>query len=376
MVKTTHKSIKIFLWVFVFVCCLPLLQFVFTPLKLKGLEGAFVKIEQSELTIQNWNNSSFQNSTTAYLKQETPFRADFVRIKNQLGYWFFDEINTILTLGKENYIFDPNYIKAFDGSDFLPENKRQQKSEALQQSKIILDSLNIPMLFCIAPNKARFYQEYLPKENQKIVSNTNQDFFEKQLKSKGIPLINFDSWFYEIKDTEDYRLIPKYGAHWSTYGAALSGKRIVNKIDELVKGNNTSYTITGVETSSKAKFTDADYLPSLNLIVKWKSPELAYPTLTFKEGKKLNALIITDSFIWNFYDLEIIQNCFSTNSEVWYYNKTVFDVNKNKVGARNKIITPKQIKNRDVILFIMTGPSMTNFGYDFLEQLNKCYAKK
>ena len=149
-----QKSLKAFLIFILFFSFTPLIQLIFEPIKLKGLEGAFVEAEKPVFSYSNWTTSKFQNQVSIYLKQKTPFRADFVRLRNQLNYWLFDEINTIFTLGKDNYIFDPNYIKARTGEDYISNELQHQKIESIKNAKQILDSLEIPIIVLIAPNKA------------------------------------------------------------------------------------------------------------------------------------------------------------------------------------------------------------------------------
>ncbi|PKP43931.1 MAG: hypothetical protein CVT95_11595, partial [Bacteroidetes bacterium HGW-Bacteroidetes-12] len=102
--------LKFYLFFFLLIVFLPLFQFTFKPFKVRGLEGAFALNVMPKLTTSSWINTNFQDSTSTYLTHNTPFRGDLVRLRNQLDYSLFDKINTILTLGKENYLFDPSYI--------------------------------------------------------------------------------------------------------------------------------------------------------------------------------------------------------------------------------------------------------------------------
>lgn len=366
------KGLKIFLLFILLLTFLPIIQYLFEPLKLKDLEGAFVVTEKPVLNKKNWEDATFQEHTLLYLTHYTPFRADFVRLKNQLNYWLFDEINTVLTLGKENYIFDPNYIDARTGKDYLAKDIQIKKKNSLIKVKSILDSLNIPLLVCFAPNKANYYPEFLP-QTKPLSDKRNQLYFESILGELKIPLINFDRLFISKKTSSAHLLMPKYGAHWSIFGAYIAGTILCNTIDSIKHEKNINIILSSIEKSSKIRFTDDDYLASLNLINKWKSPEMEYPQLTFKVIKQPNVLIISDSFFWNFYDLNLVQNCFSNKSEMWYYNKTRYNNLKEKIGSKTEAITLNQIKHRDIIIIISSDPGLKDFGYGFFEQLSSLY---
>lgn len=368
MNSQTDIKKKFFLITFLLICFLPLFQFVFSPFKLRSLQGAYELTIMPKPTYHSIVNMNFQDCTALFLKHQSPFRGDLVRLRNQIDYSFYKRINTILTLGKDNYIFDPFYIKAHKGEDYLSEETREKKINSITKTKFLLDSLNVPLLFCIAPNKANLYKEKLNTE-YKSSTNTNQNYFEQKLTELNFNIINFDSIFNQLKTSEKYPLIPKYGAHWSTYGAFLASQILLEKIETIKNEKYAEVILDSISTSTKAKYSDDDYIPSLNLIEHFPSPTLAYPHLTINSKNKLNVLIISDSFFWNFYDLEIPQNCFTENSEMWYYNKSKFDIYHNEIGKTADNIDIKTIKNRDLIILLSVAPSMVDFGFGFFEQV-------
>jgi hypothetical protein len=358
-----------FLCIFGLLAILPLFQQAFHPFKLAGLQGAFDKGTPPKLNSASWFKGNFQIQADYYLKNNIGFNGELVRLRNQVDYSAFGNINTNLTLGKENYIFDPNYIFAREGTDYLIDSVRIEKAHAIKRVKNVLDSINVPLLFCFAPNKSNYYPEYLPSVSS-ASEKTNQIYFKNLLSENNIPIIDFDSWFIKLKNNSKYPLIPKYGAHWSTYGASIAADSLIKKLSAITNKNIETFSIVKLEPSAKAKFSDDDYLASLNLMKKWESPEMVYPVLKFVNGVKPNVLIISDSFIWNFYDLAIMQNCFSPASSVWYYNKSEFDSGKNNIGPLTGKFRIANLKQRDAIIIIATGPSLKDFGYGFFEQLN------
>lgn len=357
-----------FLILFGILSLLPLIQHAFHPIKLAGLQGAFDKGTPPVLKVSSWLEGDYQQKADYYLKNNTGFNGEMVRLRNQLDYSCFGNINTILTLGKENYIFDPNYITARTGADKLPDYILSSKSSSIIASIKVLRHLNIPLIICFAPNKANFYPEYLPDSTSPSV-NLNQEYFKTLFINENVQVIDLDKWFISLKNLVPYPLIPKYGAHWSTYGATFAGDTLLKVLASIKNTPVASFSYEDILISEKPMFTDDDYLASLNLMIKWKSPAMAYPQLKFKEGAKPDVLIISDSFIWNFFDLQIAQNCFDTASRVWYYNKTSFDNNKNNLGPLLGKIEISDIKNRDAIILIATGASLKDFGFQFFEQL-------
>ncbi len=368
--KMNPKGIKYFLLFFALLAIFPILQDLFHPFKLVGLDGAFTTQEKPVFTLENFRNGKYQETADIYLKDNAPFRADLVRLRNQIDYFAFGNINTILTLGKENYIFDPNYILAREGKDYLPDSILDIHAKELVAGLQVLNQLKVPVLFCFAPNKANFYSEYLPVSSPANPKN-NQSFFDSLLRKNQVQVLDAGHWLGTLKNKSPYPLLPKYGAHWSIYGASLVGDSLLKSLSKMKGKSYPRLNQIGIETGTKARFTDDDYLASLNLIWKWKSPEMAYPRLSYSQGERPNILVVSDSYFWSFYDLELVQNCFAPSSLMWYYNRSVYDMNRIKVSDRDTIITPEDIKHRDAILIVATGPSLKDFAYGFFHQLSK-----
>jgi len=363
-----QQGARAFLIGFTLLALLTLFQQIFHPIKLAGLQGAFDKGEAPEFSTAEWFKGQYQVKADHYLKYNTAFNGELVRLRNQVDYSVFGNINTILTLGKENYIFDPNYIYALNGTDIPDDSTLTEKVHAVNHSIALLDSLHVPLFVFFAPNKASYYQEYLP-EPLTASSKTNRAFFNSILEEHKVPVIEFSEWFLTMKSTTKYPLVPKYGAHWTTYGAYLA---VDSMLEKMYSGRNekfASFALDKIEMSDKALYTDDDYLASLNLMVKWKSPRMAYPKLSFSEGKKPTVLIISDSFIWNLYDLGIIQNCFSEKSQLRYYNKTSYDYLKNNQGPVFNL-SIENLKMCDFVVVISSDPSLKDFGFGFFESLN------
>ena len=128
------------------IACMPFIQHLFSPFKLVGLTGAFEVTEKPVFKVDNFLNGKYQTHTDYYIKDNAPFKGDFVRLRNQLNYFFFNEINTTLTLGKQNYLFDPNYIAANCGTDLLPDSQFVKFEKDLTQSFNLLKKLKLQVL--------------------------------------------------------------------------------------------------------------------------------------------------------------------------------------------------------------------------------------
>lgn len=365
-----NRSIKISLFLFGLIWILIAIQFAFSPFKLVGLRGAFKEPTLPTFNSKSLLDGSFQVEVSEFSNSKTPFRSDFIRLKNQLGYSLFNEINTNLELGKENILFDPSYARAYYGKDKFSDLVTTDWARLVQQFKIKVDSLGVKCVFIIAPNKGRFYEEYLLGNKQIKTSVNNQEILEIILKENDIPVLNVDDWFNVLKDKTKHPLIPRYGAHWSTYGAGLVADSLNKRLTDWFPGI-TKTSIGNLELSKKLRFTDGDYLPSLNLIKTWDSPsEMAYPRMIYEKGKCLNALVISDSFMWNFFHVDYFKQVFDSKSEFLYYNQSKYNLNREKVSVNESSYSIDSLRTKDLVLFIATGPSLKKeVGYGFFKEV-------
>lgn len=212
------------------------------------------------------------------------------------------------------------------------EERMTQKTE-IHEFKSLLDSLQILPLWIIAPNKAHFYKEFITQPLN-FKTSTNQAELKQICESAEVPVIDVDSWFIAQKGRSKYPLVPKYGAHWTTFGAAL----VADSLDHFLRSyfpKKVKTSIGKVEERRKAKFSDNDYLPSLNLIQKWDwDTILGYPAMVYEAGEKVKALIVSDSYMWNFYHNDFFQQNFTADSKFLYYNEAYYDVNQERLGEK------------------------------------------
>ena len=351
-----NRKFFISFFFFALILILVSLQFIFQPFKLVGLSGSYTKFNSPEFSFSAFTKGNYQKKVDYYATTSTPFRGDLVRLKNQIGYTLFNEINTNLILGKENYLFDPNYTNAFTGKDLFSHKIQQQWEKDIQQLSEITQENGIIPIFIIAPNKSRYFESHLPQVHKK--GKTNQEVLAKMLLNHGINVFNVDDWFMLLKNKVPYPLIPPHGAHWSDYGVALVSDSLNQLLQKSFNGI-PEVTIGPIEVSNKAKGIDGDYLPSLNLIQKFDSPlELAYPQMIYSKGKKLNTLVLSDSFMWNLFRNDFFKAHCKASSLFSYYNNATYNLDKERINETAINFKANQLKQFEVLIIIATGPSI------------------
>ena len=93
------------------------------------------KVDRFRLSIsRSSKNISAQKKFSNYLNENFGFRNVFVRLNNELNFRLYDEINAKnVILGKDDYLFEENYILTYKGKDFIGSQQIEEKVNKLKE---------------------------------------------------------------------------------------------------------------------------------------------------------------------------------------------------------------------------------------------------
>jgi hypothetical protein len=350
----------------------PLIQSQLKLIKIWPLHGDIVISENPVLSFDSWLQSTYQEKKEIYENSNFGFREVFVKLHNQIKFSLFRLPTAFgVIIGKENYFYEENYIKAYTGADFLGEDSLSRIVNKIKFISDTLSKLNKQLLIILAAGKASYYPEYIPDSYLPIKGKTNYMVLSGLLKESGINHIDFNGYFTHEKLKSKYPLYPQYGIHWSAYGTAIVADSIIKKI-EFLRGIDMPNLIYN-EIELKPPFDiDYDIASGMNLLFKLKSFDMAYPKIKTEEAEnkiKPTVLVISDSFYWGMYGFGI-GNSFS-NDHFWYYNKQVYPETFKKEIFVENLNFENEIRKQDVIIVMATEATLSKIGWGFFEMAEK-----
>jgi len=366
---------KKFLFAVLFIC-------LFVPLLVKSLNlvneqplgGVTYKIDKPILTDSTWFNGEFQILAERYINENIGLRGTVIRINNQIDFTFYKKTGAEkVVIGKDNYLYENNYIDAYLGTDYIGDEKINSLSNQAKKCEEILEDMSIKLLFVFAPGKASFYPEYITENYPKLEKSTKTNYkeFKKSLQSNNLNYIDFNSWFINMKDTSTYPLFPKAGIHWSYYGMYLCADSLIKKVEKDINKDLPELSLENLEISSEQRHTEYDLGNLMNLYYPIKTYDLAYPSYSYnKEGKyRPNVLVVGDSFYWNMYYSGIPGNVFN-GLNFFYYNSKYFNDGTDKYKAEIKNLDfLEEISKYEYIIILQTDGGLNNFGFGFFNKL-------
>ncbi len=359
---------------------LPIFEQLTNVFKTTHLKGAIVNSTAPSLSKEAWLNGSFQTNFQNFTKDNFGFRPTAIRLNNQIDYSLFEELHAKdVLIGKENYLYEENYIKASLGLDFIGEELIKERLRKLKKVVDHLKSIDKDVVIVYAAGKGTYFPEYYPHHYDSILpGKTNFESYIRNSDSLNIPHIDFNSHFVRMKDTTSYPLFPKCGIHWSKYAELLVTDSIISFIEELRSIEMNHIIIDEVDWNTTNLDTDYDLGDGLNLIYQLDTYPMAYPKFHLEQkpsATQPKVLFVADSYYWGIFNRGFSNSLFG-KGQFWYYNESIYPDSYEKPIHVSEIDLKQSLESNDVIVLMSTDANLYKFAYGFIDQAYELYFDK
>lgn len=306
-----------------------------------------------------------------YLEQKASKRFGFrnwaVRAYNQVSYSLFGDHTTQVIEGEDGYLFESGYIHSICGKDFLGHDLVQSKVDSLVRFQQWLRDRDKALIVIIAPNKWRYHQDKVDRPCESITER-NYEAFIGALRKTDVTVMD---WMIGFEHTQPkYPLFSRQGTHWSIYGASIAANAL-NKVMLRQELTDVELELESFQVTSQARNTDKDLHELLNVLEAPKAEELAYPSFSANGDQAPRALVVGDSYYWTFYYLGLHEKLFAPGSKFLYYNRTMVGATDQDRSPLDDEVRKAELDQSDVVILVMSEPSLKWFGYGLLSQASK-----
>lgn len=341
------------------------------------LKGAAVQVDLPEFHFLDWFSGTYQESMSHYVNHHFGFRNTLVRLHNQLQYTFFKEVRAQgVMLGQDDYLYEEHYILSYLGLNYVGEEKVESDVMKLRKVVDTLQQLNTSLIFILAPGKGYFFPEYFPDKYQKIKKQEgNYEAYTNAFKARGIPYVDFNDWFIQMKKTALYPLYGKGGIHWSTYGATLAVDSLIRFVQYRKSCRLNHLQIDSVIVEENNSDDDNDIALALNLFSPLSTYPMGYPQFRFArydDAVKPQMICVADSYSWFLLHSGVTKEVFS-NGKIWYYNKIVQPIEGPSPTKILELNMQEEIEKQDFVLVLITEANLSRFAFGFIDQLYDLY---
>jgi hypothetical protein len=343
-----------------------------------NLVGIVISDEKPKVSISTWLDGSYQKETDDYNTDHWAFKEKMVRINNQFYYKAFNQIRVNgFVSGKEDYVFSEGYIFSAFGDDLIPKEKI---ADLLEKAKVVQDTLKkkgIDLLLVYAPGKGTYCKEFVENKYVHPVKNTNHNLFISTSKKLNVNYLDLYTYFENLKPNAPYPLFPKFGHHWSNYGACIASDTIIKHIEKLHGKDLPNIILGQIEVVDTARSRDADVLKSMNLLtLPNQNMKLAYPQMAFENDSLKNTtrvLTISDSYWYDQVYMGLPQQCFAGGQFWYYYNKVVPSPIPGEKVEVWQLDLKQEIESNQVIMLLYSDGNLPRFGNNFIYDAYELY---
>lgn len=371
MKQLSHK--RKWVWYgWVLILGLPALQGITGLIRIKPLQGAIETPGIPTGGVVAWWDGTLQEEAEAWLNAHVGFRPLFIRTNNQLNYTLFGKAKAKgVVIGKQGYLFEENYIKAYYGLDFIGRDSICRQMDRLEYIHEQLQKQGKLLLLVFAAGKGSYCSEYIPDGWADSRGPTNYAHYSAEAQKRGIPVLDFHRYFLEQKSKSNYPLYPQLGIHWSEYGMAIAGDSLIRSIETQCGWRMPRISWDQVEWK-QPKGSDYDIAGGMNLLWNIKSFPMAYPVLKFEsdKGKQRPAvLVVSDSFYWGLFNYGISRSF--NPGHFWFYNHEVYPEYFDRKTTVKQLNLAEELSRHDVVVIMATEATLPRLGWGFIEAASR-----
>lgn len=326
--------------------------------------------EKPSFTLKTWFDGKFQDDAQKYLEQNIGLRNYFVRSRNQVYFSVFKEATARdVVIGKNNYLFEKNYLKEFIGENAID---LLEMTEFTRKAKVVQDSLNAQgkeFLIVVAPGKASMFPEYIPEEwLKKPRTLRNHDLVVQTLQNANVSVFDASSWFINMKKTSPFPLYSETGIHWTFYGESLFLDSLATYLGTK-NMNVPNITFKEIKTPNQVYFPDDDIEQGMNLMIDIPNKQLGYPDINFSTIKKTaRPLLIGDSYLWNMFITKKYHSLFNTFS-YYFYNEDRYSWENGNTTKVTPTLLKKDLNQSNCLILLATEANLHRLYFNSIEDL-------
>jgi hypothetical protein len=370
-------------------------QTAFHPLPGFFLYGVFKPVEKPMPSLESWWDGRFQKQVQGteqvegWIDRHAGFQSVWIKTDGQINFSLFREIPTTanpqqIFLGKDNWLYEKDYIDNYLGLDAAPQGQLQQFAADLRSLQDELRRRGITMLLVISPSKAAHYPEYLPDwivhqrdmlRRHDTDRKSNYEVLRPALEQQEVNCVDAVQRFREERDKQrqarrEYRLFTRGGTHWSHYGAGLVVAEMLKRLKELSGRDLLQLRCEAVSVDCRTTGTDNDLGDVLNLWTPWatKGPT-PHPHLLGTPGTwSPDVLWVGDSFSDALTELMDKFRVYRRRDTLFLFlRKTTYPERKTYPVDKAKFDWQQELLTRDVVIIEINEAQLSDLAYGFVQ---------
>ncbi len=367
----------IFIGVFVLICFYPLLGAKLD--KKVELSGVTSQVKMEPFSVESVMSGKYQTGLNNWIENNFPGRSYMIKWRSQLRYSLLRESpNSNVVVGKDKYLFEPNYIERELGIKVSNEAYFSELVVKLENLQAVLNDAGKELYIFITPSKAYFCNDKIPgyyfaSENKNgvndyslfmdCIEDSNLNYFDSRtfIESKNYPALEAPV-FYST------------GIHWSHSYGNSAAKAFSEYITTKSKWTLSSLKFEESEVSEPV-WPDADLYQSMNLMKEPKNVQYYSSKLSVvEEGDRPNVFLRGGSFMGQSLSALVAAGVFGKNIHLennYYFTDTYSKAgNLSSYTSYDEVSGIKDILNEtDIFILEVNEANISGMSWGFIDYL-------
>ncbi|MEG2596621.1 MAG: hypothetical protein RR989_09090 [Ruthenibacterium sp.] len=346
-------------------------------LALPQLQGVSITTVLDKPTLKSTMDGTFQTTLGSFFEERLPGKNALLRLRGQSVYTLLHTSpNTHVVRGKDDYLFEPAYMKLQTQSDTpAPLPQIEALGQQLQRLQQKLAENDKELYIFLTPSKAHFLPEKIPFAyaiaGRKKPEASNYDNFMAMAEKNGLHVFDGVAYLTENEGSTECPLFYKGGTHWSRVWADKAALAFADFIAETGGHDLAKSTLTE-EKTEECLYPDADIYSTCNLIQPSREQYYAAHIETTPGTERPNVLMRGGSFMFSLWTLAE-QNIFGNVDylENMTYRTRTEERSISKMDAYDEMALMSCLDKADMLILEVNEASINNMSFGLLEYLEQ-----
>jgi hypothetical protein len=362
---------------------LPLVSLV-VPIPSTRIEGMPRSARLPTWSLKSVKAGKYQRGVTTWALKGHPLWSWSVKLTNELVYRLTGELSldysTSIQGGREEFFWQPMYLKAFNRS--LPLNRREYEDgfKSVRAAQESLAAHGIPLLFVLNPNVLMLYPEILPEKYKAVRTGpSGYDLALELIKKHSVSTIDTYSYLKEVQPHFPVRFFEPTGSHWNEIGSCLA----VEKLGEAL-GHSWNEHFPNPECDvHEMRFPPAPAELDLVKIANLLRPRdtfqpgaylTSFPAATFKKPRRV--LLVGTSFLFGL-ERQLLRRKIAKSTTLLFYYRQIRRDGKGPFKKLDRTkITKDVLLSYDAIIVDANVSNPIGVGYGFIKTVQRLFPEQ
>lgn len=305
--------------------CVPIMS-RFLTIPYKQLEGVSMQYSHPTWKWKAVKRGKYQSAWEVWATRDHPLWSWSIALTNELIYRLTGELSldyvTSIQGGKEHYLWQPMYLKSFNGTRKPKRDRISETFSQLAQAQTLLGKHNVPLIAVINPNIIHLYPELIPDKYKAVLpGKKDYDIALEEIRKSGADVVDAFKYLKDIQPQYPIKFFEPTGSHWNDIATCLAVQALSPRLTSAWKEEIQEPHCDRYSFESPPRAPELDLVAIANLLypstLARPAPYVTTPVeVTLKKPRKI--LLVGTSFLFGL-EKELLRRKIADSTTLLFY---------------------------------------------------------